>query len=100
MADRVSAPTVYVEPDVDCVGEYSVCAGPEHDECSQFFEVSAARSGSGAPCNATHGDARACAAGQGNCPSEEDAPTTVVERVTGVLGSDIVCSDDLCLELW
>ena len=89
MADRVSAPTVYVEPDVDCVGEYTVCDGPEHDECSQFFEVSAARSGSGAPCNATHGDAHACAAGQGNCP-----------RVTGVLASDIVCSDDLCLELW
>ena len=89
MADRVSAPTVYVEPDVDCVGEYTVCDGPKHDECSQFFEVSAARSGSGAPCGATHGDARACAAGQGNCP-----------RVTGVLASDIVCSDDLCLELW
>ena len=98
MADRVSAPTVYVEPDVDCVGEYTVCDGPKHDECSQFFEVSAARSGSGAPCNATHGDARACATGQGNCPSEET--TTVVERVTGVLGSDIVCSEELCLSVW
>ena len=92
VADRVSAPTIYVDPDVDCAGDWTTCDGPEPNACAQYFELSAVRSGDGTPCDAAHGDERECAAGEGECP----LPQTIDEW----LASEQCASSTLCLKIW
>ena len=91
-ADRVSAPTIYVEPDVDCVGDWTICDGPEPNACVQHFEMSAVRSGDGTPCSVAHGHERECAAGEGECPP----PTTIAQWLT----SEKCASSTMCLKAW
>ena len=46
-ASAMAAPTVYAEPDVDCVGEWTTC----DESCSRFFDISVVASGSGQDCS-------------------------------------------------
>jgi hypothetical protein len=62
-AAAVAPPTVFKEPDVDCVGSWLEC----DTDCKQYFEITMVASGYGADCETIHGAERACSVGEGAC---------------------------------
>eukprot|EP01051_Picozoa_sp_SAG22_P012321 SAG22_NODE_1270_length_4942_cov_72.777623_1_plen_466_part_10 len=72
----LTAPVVLRPPDVDCLGSWSGCGA---DCGTKFFVYTVTPSGDGRPCPHSHGDAQACAGGDGACTgsSSSDGTTEV-----------------------
>lgn len=54
-ATAVSAPVVYIEPDVDCVGAWTDC-----DNKAQSFDITTVASGNGQECDFSYNAQRTC----------------------------------------
>eukprot|EP01052_Picozoa_sp_SAG31_P030981 SAG31_NODE_3233_length_4512_cov_72.476773_1_plen_244_part_10 len=68
-----------------CAGQWSMCSA----ECTQTFSVIARASGGGEECEASQGQVRTCAPGEGQCPR---SCTGITPPVHGQLGT---CEDIL-----
>lgn len=62
-AAEIALPTLFVEPDIDCVGSWLPCG----DTCRQLYEVQIAASGAGVECPHRWHDERFCS--DGDCTS-------------------------------
>ena len=62
-AAALTAPVVYTEPDVDCLGAWLRCSV----HCKANYDISAVASGQGADCRYQWNQARVCTGGEGDC---------------------------------
>lgn len=85
-ATAIAMPTVFTEPDVDCIGSWLDCRA----DCRQFFCVTTVASGHGSDCRTRHGVSKGCAAGVGECPSGRQNGTLLVgARLPALVGSNL-----------
>ena len=71
IASDMAAPRVFVEPDVDCVGNWLGCGA----DCLKFYEISMVVSGQGVPCPHDWGAEKDCAPSEGMCPATDRTST-------------------------
>jgi hypothetical protein len=66
-ASDMAAPRVFVEPDVDCAGNWLGCGA----DCLRFYDISTVVSGQGVPCPHDWSAKEDCEPGEGLCPATD-----------------------------